>query len=190
MSNEHSQSDRPPSPRVEANFPVILDYVSFPDVLLDWALCQNNKEFITDPEINDYVDNHLLPQLRQWVTVEEGWEIHACANHVHIGDQGIGLHDHQPHTLTSVLFLTQSRGILSLCKDDGAPGMPVKPQPGRFVIMRGTQLHQVFPSPLSELRVTLVTNYECRRTQAVPTALPDVGYRAHRRLLLDGIRRK
>lgn len=163
MSDKHPQSERLVNPGVEGNFPIILDYIRFPENLPDLALCQTNKEFITDPEINDYVTTHLLPQVREWVKVDEGYELHACANHVHIGDQGINIHDHQPHALTSVLFLTQSDGMLVLHEDPVTPGQAIKPKPGRFVIMKGTTLHQVFPSPMPELRITLVSNYECRR---------------------------
>lgn len=183
MSDKHPQSDGLVSTRIGGNFvkdfPLVVNGFRIPDFLLELALCQTNKEFITDPEINDFVERTLLPVVRRLVRPLYNHEVFACANHVHIGDQGLGQHDHRPHAFTSVLFLTGSKGTLVVKPDLVSNDVMIDPEPGLFVVMLGVQKHQVFPSPMPELRVSLVTNYEYRRTQAVPAALPDGGNRAH-----------
>ena len=134
----------------------LIDGVDIPDWLFEAVLCEPNKGQIGAAEIHDWVDDVLLPLAKRHFLAREG--LRVSSNHVHIGSVGLDPHNHLPHALTSILYLTDSEGCLVLHLKEG--GIPITPRAGRFVTFSAGVVHHVEPSPSDELRISLVTNYE------------------------------
>jgi hypothetical protein len=134
----------------------LIDGVDIPDWLFEAALCEPNKGQIESVEIHDWVDAVLLPLAKQHFLARKG--LRVSTNHVHIGTAGLSPHDHNPHELTSVLYLTDSEGCLVLHLNEA--GISIDPRAGRFIVFAAGVTHHVMESPADELRISLVTNYD------------------------------
>lgn len=135
---------------------IVIDDVDLPDWLFEAALCEDNKGFIENTQIQQFTNTHLLPLVMSHAAASSG--LYACSNHVHVGTAGLTPHDHLPCVLTSVLYLTDAEGELVV--DPCGINERIKPRAGRFVIFKGETVHAVERSPHDELRLALVTNYE------------------------------
>ncbi len=132
-----------------------LDGIKIPDWLIDDAMCQPNKGSVESDAIHDFVDATILPYVKDHPLAGSALVASTC--HIHISDRGLSTHDHAPHHLTSVLYLTDASGELVI--DPDGINETVKPTRGRLVIFASTTPHAVNPSPSPELRISLVNNY-------------------------------
>lgn len=132
-----------------------LDGIVIPEWLLDEAMCQPNKGDVSSDAIHDYVESTILSHVQDHPLGGTALKVSTC--HVHISDRGLTTHDHLPHHLTSVLYLTDSDGELVI--DPDGINETVKPKAGRMVIFAASTPHAVNESPTAELRIALVNNY-------------------------------
>lgn len=135
---------------------LIIDDVEIPSWLVDSVFCEPNKDFIYDEKINQFADETLLPLAQHHPLAES--TTHIYSNHVHIGTIGLEPHNHLPHRLTSVLYLEDAVGTLMF--DIDGKTVRITPRKGRYVIFTADLMHSVEPSPIEELRIALVTNYD------------------------------
>lgn len=135
---------------------LLVDGINIPDELIDLVMCQENKIFIEDPVIQDWVESHLTTLGFAFPGVRK--TLKPCSNHVHISDQGLTPHNHLPHAYTSVLYIMDAEGELVLGDPDDC--VRLKPKAGRFVFFPADLMHSVEASAHAELRIALVTNYE------------------------------
>lgn len=132
------------------------EHVAVPEWLIDAAFCEINKAYIETPELNDWANAHLLPMIHQVTGLTT---LEMCANHIHIGAEGLTPHDHLPNAFTSVLFLCDAEGELAIHLPDGKMHL-IKPKEGLMVFFPAEIIHHVNRSPNDELRVSFVSNYE------------------------------
>lgn len=131
----------------------VTDGIEFPDWLFDAALCETDKQSVKNSQINNFVNEKLLPVVAFILNHPEG--LHATATHIHFGGDGLKPHDHLPHEYTSVLYYEDNPGELVLHLGNGDER--IRPAWGRFVLMEASLVHSVEAS--DGLRLSLVTNY-------------------------------
>ncbi len=166
MSDKHPQSERPTGAGVEVNphdcF-TVTEYIPFPDDLITWCMCQEDRTGINDPRIREYVWNVLLPNVKAIPNFPMDLsEIRPCAYHVNLTTLAVTPHDHLPFVLTTVLYLTDSEGCLVVEPHSEKP-YRVHPRAGRMVTIHGSTVHAVEHSTDNQLRVALVVSYEFPR---------------------------
>lgn len=174
MSNQHEESvgPAPSGVNIDQCF-TLFDHIHIPDELIEMCLCQEDKGFITDDRIKAFVYAVMLPTIKQTHSPAMDLQtLQPCAFHVHVSTRGLTPHNHLPHVLTSILYLTDAEGDLIVYGSDGSE-FRVHPKAGRMVVMHGSMMHAVEPSHDNQLRMSLVASYEYPGTQAVPTALPN-----------------
>jgi len=142
----------------------VVDGIEIPDWLIDLVFCEENKKYIETPEINQFLEQTVLPILSKKLGDPEG--LHLTAAHVHIGSDGLDPHDHLPHHYATVLYLMDAEGEIKLHFDSI---IGVAPKEGRLLIMDASVVHSVEPS--SGLRVALVSNYATTPLQGIPEAV-------------------
>lgn len=133
----------------------ILNGIEIPESLIELCLCETSKALIHSVAIHDYVDRVILPIVQG--VIQNSVQLEVTSNHVHIGGAGLTPHNHLPHLMSSILFLTDADGELILQPGDN--WVNIKPKAGRLVIIPATMYHQVYPSKVPGLRLSLVSNY-------------------------------
>lgn len=149
---------------------VIVDGVEFSDELMALCMAQQNKAYVDEPLISEYIDAAILPHVQRHPSAQPG--IYAQASHVHISDLGLEPHTHEPYSLVAVLYFFDSDGELVIT-DGSHPN--IQPRKGRLVLMRGDTSHYVIPTPHRELRMSLVTNFHHEQVQPFPEIVEVTG---------------
>lgn len=129
--------------------------IEIPESLIELCLCETNKAQLNSNAIHDYVDQSILPIVQE--VIKDAVQLVVTSNHVHIGGAGLTPHNHLPHKMSSILFLTDADGELVLQPGDN--WVNIKPKAGRLVIIPAAMYHQVKPSKVPGLRLSLVSNY-------------------------------
>jgi hypothetical protein len=138
----------------------IMEHIPVPEEMELWCMCQPDKTTVDDDRIVDYVWDVLLPALRSLPNHPMDLaNIRPCAYHVNLSTNGVTPHNHLPHALTTVLYVTDADGALVVEPCSEKPHK-VYPRRGRMVVMHGSTMHGVEPSFDEQFRISLVVSYE------------------------------